>query len=179
MYSYRDRLADGARDLAEAVRHDPGKPSYQATYGDILRKQGRTAEAAAAYQAALALDNDFAPALGGLEELNVQPAAGGGDLVHRAQATLGRLGYPVGAADGRAGPKTAAAVRAYQRSEGLPQDGSGHRVVGRGARGRRALSRASGRPSIAARPTPISAIPPSCRAPTLLAEHESAQEKAR
>lgn len=123
MYAYRDRLADGARDLAEAVRLDPEKPGYRATYGDILRKQGKTAEAAAAYQAALALDGDFAPALGGLDELDIQPAAGSGDLVRRAQVALGRLGYPVGAADGRAGPKTAFAVRAFQGKAGLAEDG--------------------------------------------------------
>lgn len=124
IYSYRDRLADAAGDLAEAVRLDPGRPSYRATYGDILRKQGRTAEAAAAYRAALALDGDFAPALGGLDRLGVAPAAGEpDDLVRRTQLALQRLGYAVGAADGRAGPRTAAAVREFQRRAGLPEDG--------------------------------------------------------
>lgn len=102
VHSYRDRLDDAARDLAEATRLDPGKPAYHATYGDILRKQGRNAEAAAAYRAALALDDDFAPARAGLAALGPVP----------------------------------------------PGE-------------RPARSRRSGRPSIAARPTPISAIPAS------------------
>ncbi len=76
VYAYRDRLDEAARDLAEAIRLDPGRPAYHATHGDILRKQGRTSDAAAAYRAALALDADFAPALAGLRALGHAP---GGD----------------------------------------------------------------------------------------------------
>lgn len=76
VHAYRERLDDAARDLAEAIRLDPRRPAYHATYGDVLRKQGRTAEAAAAYRVALALDADFAPALAGLAALG--QAAGSG-----------------------------------------------------------------------------------------------------
>ncbi len=124
VYAYRDRLDDAARDLAEATRLDPGKPAYHASYGDILRKQGRTAQAETAYRAALALDADFAPARTGLAALG--PARGAiddRDLVRRAQLELARLGYPVGAADGKAGPRTVAAVRAWQKRAGRAEDG--------------------------------------------------------
>jgi tetratricopeptide (TPR) repeat protein len=124
VYAYRDRLDDAARDLAEATRLDPDKPAYHATYGDILRKQGRTVQAAAAYRTALALDTDFAPARAGLDMLGPVPAATGApDLVRRAQVELLRLGYPVGAADGKIGRRTEAAVRAWQKKAGRPQDG--------------------------------------------------------
>lgn len=75
VYSYRDRLGEAARDLAEAIRLDPAKPAYRATYGDVLRKQGQFAKAAEAYRAALALDDEFAPALAGLRALGLAPSA--------------------------------------------------------------------------------------------------------
>jgi len=40
-----------------------------------------------------------------------------------AQSKLIQLGYNVGTADGKAGPKTRSAFRAYQRDNGLPQTG--------------------------------------------------------
>lgn len=39
------------------------------------------------------------------------------------QALLGRAGYDVGSPDGVIGPKTKAAVLAYQARMGLPADG--------------------------------------------------------
>lgn len=44
-------------------------------------------------------------------------------LVARTQRGLARLGYDPGPADGRYGPRTAAAIRAYQAANGLPVDG--------------------------------------------------------
>ena len=49
-----------------------------------------------------------------------RPAA---SVVREIQTRLRRLGYSVGAIDGRAGPRTAAAVEAFQRARGLPVDG--------------------------------------------------------
>ncbi|MGE0232124.1 MAG: lytic murein transglycosylase [Flavobacteriaceae bacterium] len=46
-----------------------------------------------------------------------------GDQVVELQTRLARLGYDVGEADGKAGPQTMTAVRAYQQRAGLPADG--------------------------------------------------------
>jgi peptidoglycan hydrolase-like protein with peptidoglycan-binding domain len=43
--------------------------------------------------------------------------------IEQAQRLLARLGYPVGPADGIVGPKTRAAVKAFQRKEGLAESG--------------------------------------------------------
>ena len=43
--------------------------------------------------------------------------------IEQAQRLLARLGYPVGPADGIVGPKTRAAVKAFQRNEGLAENG--------------------------------------------------------
>lgn len=42
--------------------------------------------------------------------------------VRELQALLTRLGYDAGGVDGRLGPRTRAAIRAFQRSSGLPPD---------------------------------------------------------
>ncbi|VUD74797.1 hypothetical protein MET9862_05430 [Methylobacterium symbioticum] len=39
------------------------------------------------------------------------------------QALLAGRGHPVGAVDGKVGPRTRAAIRAYQAATGLPPDG--------------------------------------------------------
>ena len=44
-------------------------------------------------------------------------------VVREIQTHLRRLGHPVGGIDGRAGPRTAAAVEAFQRGRGIPVDG--------------------------------------------------------
>jgi len=46
------------------------------------------------------------------------------DLVRDAQSLLGQLGYDVGVPDGDMGPKTRAAVQAFERANGLPESGS-------------------------------------------------------
>ena len=52
------------------------------------------------------------------------PSAAAADpTVIRVQNGLARLGYDPGPVDGRMGPKTAHAVRAYQRAHGLLEDG--------------------------------------------------------
>jgi len=43
--------------------------------------------------------------------------------VQALQAGLNRLGFDSGAADGQFGPATRQALRAFQRSQGLPADG--------------------------------------------------------
>jgi peptidoglycan hydrolase-like protein with peptidoglycan-binding domain len=49
--------------------------------------------------------------------------------VAEAQRRLKALGYDLGAADGKAGPRTRAAVRAYQQQAGLPATGEIDRAV--------------------------------------------------
>ncbi len=44
------------------------------------------------------------------------------EQVTEIQTHLARLGFDVGAADGRVGPQTRGAIRAYQRSRGFPAD---------------------------------------------------------
>ena len=52
------------------------------------------------------------------------PGQGGNTLSMReAQQRLNQLGYNVGTADGAAGPRTAAGLRAFQRDNGLPTSG--------------------------------------------------------
>lgn len=95
---YRQQYADATDDLSKAVELAPG----DARYGMLLdQAKAGNREAGAA------------PA----------PAVSQQDLVRRAQAGLAKLGYAPGAADGKAGPRTVAAVRAYQRSTGLKADG--------------------------------------------------------
>ena len=48
-----------------------------------------------------------------------RPAA---SVVREIQTHLLRLGYPTGTVDGKPGPRTAAAVEAFQRARGLPVD---------------------------------------------------------
>ena len=43
--------------------------------------------------------------------------------MREAQARLNELGYNVGTADGSGGPKTATALRAFQRDNGLQPSG--------------------------------------------------------
>lgn len=46
------------------------------------------------------------------------------DLVRDAQSILGQLGYDVGTPDGDMGPKTRAAVKAFEKANGLPETGN-------------------------------------------------------
>ncbi|MGR3433538.1 MAG: peptidoglycan-binding domain-containing protein [Shimia sp.] len=43
-----------------------------------------------------------------------------GDAIHSAQVSLRRLGFAPGAIDGAMGPRTLAAINAFQRARGLP-----------------------------------------------------------
>jgi hypothetical protein len=51
------------------------------------------------------------------------PPPGGGNLTSSVQAELNAAGYDAGPPDGRYGPRTGNAIRAYQYNNGLPQDG--------------------------------------------------------
>ena len=45
------------------------------------------------------------------------------DVVSKVQVVLGKLGYDVGTPDGLAGPKTAEAIRSFERSTGMSESG--------------------------------------------------------
>ncbi len=60
----------------------------------------------------------------------VYKSSTGGDVTVRdIQAGLRRLGYNPGAADGRMGPRTAAAIRKYQQDNGMTVDGQPSQAV--------------------------------------------------
>ncbi len=94
---YRHDHAGAADDLAEAVKLSPDEPVYR-----------------------MQLDR----ALAGRSEAAAAPAVPQRELVRRAQAALAKLGYAPGAADGKVGARTAAAVRAYQQQAGLAMNGA-------------------------------------------------------
>ena len=56
-------------------------------------------------------------------------STGGDATVRDIQAGLQRLGYNPGAADGRMGHKTAAAIRKYQQDNGMTVDGQPSQAV--------------------------------------------------
>lgn len=99
---YRHQYADAADDLSKAVELRPEEAGYRTLLDQARAGQDETAAAAP-------------PSA---------PSAATPDLVRRAQARLAKLGYAPGAADGKPGPRTAAAVRAYQLQAGLPPDGA-------------------------------------------------------
>lgn len=59
----------------------------------------------------------------GLHPLTAQSGTDGNDRVRTAQEYLTTLGYDAGAPDGIPGPRTEAAIRAFQKDNGLPVDG--------------------------------------------------------
>ena len=54
---------------------------------------------------------------------------GGSGMVRDIQAGLQRLGYDPGAADGRMGPRTSAAISKYEQDNGLTVDGRPSQAV--------------------------------------------------
>ena len=78
-----------------------------------------------------------------------------GPAVEALQRALAQLGHPSGAADGRFGPATEQAVRAFQAKSGLPADG----VVG--PRTKAAIAAALGGGQVPPAPIPPIPVPPS------------------
>src|SRR5690606_31522265 len=69
--------------------------------------------------------------------------------VREVQVALGKLGFNPGIPDGKNGPKTKAAVEAFQKKYGLVPDG----VAGRQTQ--KALTQALTKPKASARPEPV------------------------
>jgi tetratricopeptide (TPR) repeat protein len=96
---YRKQYVGAADDLGRAVELRPDIAAYRKDLGEALAGQGKPVVADRA------------------------PSGDSTELVRRTQAALARLGYAPGAADGKAGPRTVAAVQAYQRAVGVAVDG--------------------------------------------------------
>ncbi|MDR3476316.1 MAG: peptidoglycan-binding protein [Devosia sp.] len=82
-----------------------------------------SADAAAFKLQPVNLAANFAPI--GTWEKNFDPGAvvGNKDVVTKVQVALMRLGFDVGTLDGHAGPKTAAAIKAFERGTGMSEVG--------------------------------------------------------
>ena len=61
--------------------------------------------------------------IGNEDKKSAARASSGADLTAQVQGELNAQGYNAGPADGRYGPQTGSAIRAYQGNNGLPQDG--------------------------------------------------------
>ena len=96
---YRKQYAGAADDLAQAVKLRPDEAVYRKQLDEARAGLGKPTIAAPATET---------------------PQR---ELVRRAQVALAKLGYAPGAADGKAGSRAAAAVRAYQEQAGLATDG--------------------------------------------------------
>ncbi|MCY1551933.1 His-Xaa-Ser repeat protein HxsA [compost metagenome] len=46
------------------------------------------------------------------------------EVVSKVQVALGKLGFDIGTADGMAGPKTAEAIKAFERGTGMSEVGA-------------------------------------------------------
>ena len=97
--------------------YDPG--AHDGAAGARTRQAIRRFEAEHGYRRRGRLDDRSLQRLRDALE-GGRPAAA---VVREVQTRLRRLGHSVGAIDGRPGPRTAAAVEAFQRSRGLPVDG--------------------------------------------------------
>jgi len=101
-----------AQALLRAHGFDPGPVDGKAG--------ARTAAAVKAYQKDAGLAADGQVSAGLIERLQ---AATRSSEVAKAQQRLSALGYDPGPADGRTGPRTEAAVMAFQVASGQPRDG--------------------------------------------------------
>lgn len=71
----------------------------------------------------IALDANFAPIGTWMAAFNPGETIGAKDVTQRVQEALNRLGFDVGTPDGVAGPKTAEAIRAFERGTGMSESG--------------------------------------------------------
>ena len=85
---------------------------------------GRIGEAVKAWMPqSIDLDANFAPIGTWDQDFDPGKAITSKDVIGRVQAALARLGFDVGDADGVAGPKTAQAIRAFERGTGMSESG--------------------------------------------------------
>lgn len=81
-------------------------------------------------------------------------APGGNDLTLQVQSELNAQGYNAGPPDGRYGPQTGSAIRSYQASNGLPQDGQVSTALLDHLRAKRGAQPATAQPAGYAPPPP-------------------------
>lgn len=97
----------------------PDDPQPHAFIGNLLRAQGRDADAVRAYQSSLRRDDRFVPALLGLADAYVRLESGavGGraqqlyDRAYQLDASQTRAGFMAGLADWQAGAEAAATAK--------------------------------------------------------------------
>lgn len=83
-----------------------------------------SAEVTAWTPEALDLAANFAPLGTWSPTFNPGDAITTRDVVSKVQVALGKLGFDVGSPDGVAGPKTAEAIKAFERGTGMPESGA-------------------------------------------------------
>ena len=154
------QAAEIAKDVQQKTGADPKaeKP---------VAKQGVDGAADATAQAGASDATTPAPAGGGLDVTtpNLMKAYNAGgkkpmDNIKAMQQALTKAGHDTGGADGKYGPGTFAAVKAFQTAQGLTADGQA------GPNTMKALQKASGGSAPAAKPTPKPAAPTAQSAPT-------------
>ncbi|MCW5721516.1 MAG: SEL1-like repeat protein [Devosia sp.] len=85
---------------------------------------GRITDTVRTWSAApIALDANFAPIGTWLANFNPGETITAKDVTTRVQEALNKLGFNVGTPDGVAGPKTAEAIRAFERGTGMSESG--------------------------------------------------------
>src|SRR5690606_16587952 len=72
----------------------------------------------------IALDVNFAPIGTWMTGFNPGDAIVERDVTTRVQQALSKLGFDIGKPDGVAGPKTAEAIRAFERGTGMSESGA-------------------------------------------------------
>ena len=107
----------GDADAAQA-RDDMAKSLTAEQVGKV------TAEVTAWKPEALDLAANFAPLGTWSPTFNPGDAITTRDVVSKVQVALGKLGFDVGSPDGVAGPKTAEAIKAFERGTGMPESGA-------------------------------------------------------
>lgn len=125
---------EAAQGSAQTIRLDNGAPTAvgrslkrelgsHAAGGGVGHSPAEASAAGGAKGADAAYDLEAASG-GGFRAPNVVLRQGsGGEHVKTLQRRLKEVGFDPGSADGDFGPKTAAAVKAFQRSKGLGADG--------------------------------------------------------
>ncbi len=102
--------------------------------GKARDNMARSLDAEAVKRAAAAVDAwkptqidlvaNFAPIGTWSPNFNPGPAITSKDVVTKVQTALARLGYDIGTADGHVGPKTAIAIKAFERGTGMTEVGA-------------------------------------------------------
>ena len=117
-YKWFALAATGGDTEASKARDDIARSLDAATL-----KQAQ-ADVAAWKLAAVDLAANFAPIGTWTKDFNPGPSVTTKDVVTKVQVALMRLGYDIGTPNGHAGPKTSAAIKAFEAGTGMSQVGA-------------------------------------------------------